>query len=492
MLNLNDETDENLLILFAQNKEKVALGVLFQRHMASAYHLAYKYMRNQADAEDAVQKAFINVMRYANDQNQPGMVKAWIMKTVINVCKNEITLLVKTRERHQKKEVLNNEAVPEQKLNQEELRTTLTLAIEQLPEHFRVPIWLNHYENMSIKEISLCLDKPEKTIRTQIARGLEKLQLALNGKGAVMNSVSIAALILEIKKYEKVPNTLIEKVISLASIKDSARIAVQVFQKKSIISNNILIFISVSAIVALGFLFVTSNINEKPADTITSINISKNNDKAKVSVPGNINLFYDFSQNEYPDWFSVKSGNPKLLKETIGKIENQFIQVDTADDFLINLNIPLQKKQFKLSYDIKAIGRSSNALDFHSLLSKIEQKGSVTFSFHSKFKTNEWNHIDIYMQNNVEAFYCNDKLLMVVVLQKPFESDLGIYFKNANLNIDNIKLISGAEITKVDFSKCVEIAKELSSKPGMNMESIPSPLPKIYEGQVKVYWGYEK
>lgn len=91
------ESDENLLLLFTKSKNREALDTLFERHMASAYHIAFKYMHNQADAEDVVQKAFINVMRFADNQNQPGMVKAWIMKTVINTSKNEIKYLIRQR-----------------------------------------------------------------------------------------------------------------------------------------------------------------------------------------------------------------------------------------------------------------------------------------------------------------------------------------------------------------------------------------------------------
>ena len=202
------ETDENLLRLFTNSQEKAALEVLFDRHMASAYHLAYKYMHNQADAEDVVQKAFIKIMRFSADQNQPEMVKAWIMKTVINTSKNEIRDLIRHRRRILAKPFQETTAGPELAEDANELRKILVTAIEQLPEHFRLPIWLTHYENMSIKEVSDCLGKPEKTIRTQISRGLEKLEIALKGRGSYINGINIIALLAECKSIDKVPKTL--------------------------------------------------------------------------------------------------------------------------------------------------------------------------------------------------------------------------------------------------------------------------------------------
>lgn len=474
------ETDENLLFLFSKCKEKLAIEVLFDRYMASAYYLAFKYMHNQADAEDVVQKAFFNIMRFAGDQNKPGVVKAWIMKTVINTSLNEL----KHIERHRKKiqsQILPQEMVsPEETTDALELRGKLIKAVEQLPEHFKMPIWLAHYENMSIKEVSDCLGKPEKTIRTQIARGIEKLRDILKINGSEINAATVIAILAFCKSNDKVPLTLYEKINKLSTMKLSSKMMIQPFSEKTSFGYFYFSLISVIVFSFIGFAsfqYLTKRINSNAI-----IEIDKN--ALKASNVDTLNLSCDFSSEKLPAWLSIELGKGRISS---GEKNNRILVAESPEDFFLKLNIPHQNKPYKVSYDLK-ITSVPKYIPFLFALSK-DNLDVVTFLFDNSIWENSWVHIEFIVQDKIEAMWINKSLRIVYANKNSYNTAIGIRMTGATFSFDNIHVRSLAEKEIINFSSCVKLGEEYRSIPGENTREINSPLPNYKKGKITAYWG---
>ena len=62
-------TDDGRLLLraYAENKDRTALSEFFAFHQDSLYSFALRVLRNPDDAQDAIQMAFVDVMRRANE-----------------------------------------------------------------------------------------------------------------------------------------------------------------------------------------------------------------------------------------------------------------------------------------------------------------------------------------------------------------------------------------------------------------------------------------
>lgn len=475
------ESDENLLQLFSNSKENLAIEVLFERYVSSAYHLAFKYMHNQADAEDVVQKSFIKIMRFSADQNQPEMVKAWIMKTVINTSKNEIRDLIRHRRRINAKPVQENLASPETVEDTNELRKILVAAIQQLPEHFRLPIWLTHYENMSVKEVSDCLGKPEKTIRTQISRGLEKLELALKGRSSYLNSTNILALLAECKSIDKAPVTLYEKLNTISNMKISANLAPKPVAPLSI-SSSMIMPILAAIVIGISCFFWWQNGKSTEFSNVTNKPIQITNKINALNSSEELNYFCDFSTNEIPSWCAAISGTSKILNDSVKN--EQYLKIEGEEDFVLKLNIPIQKKPYKVSYDFIPKVFTNQFYSMQKLTA--ESHGLVIFKFDELPLKDEWAHIEIVTYENVRSIWVNKKLALLSINVKEYLEPVNIELGGVNGGLDNIKVESIQNSYLKDISKCLDLAEKLRTS-GKNEMQIPSPYPEIKEGMVKVY-----
>lgn len=486
---LINDTDENLLQKYSLDKDKEALEVLLARHMTSAYHLAFKYMKNQADAEDVVQKAFVRIMRFSRDQNQPGLVKAWIMKTVINTSKSEIRDLVRHRRRVHAKPILEA-TQPTQSLDilddANELRKKLLRAIDQLPEHFRLPIWLTHYENMSVREVSVALDRPEQTVRTQISRGLEKLQNALKNYESQFTAVTIIAILSECKKIDKVPISLHEKINSLSSIKISTRIATNLVSKKSIFVSMILPFTCLLILAFLSFQW-WSYMEDKENLISSGMTTIINNPNLKAATTPSLDLFCDFESKELPIWITVVSGEVLLSKDKdkYGK----YLKFDSNNEFKLKLNIPKQNKPFKVSFDIKPKVRGGTKYAIFGLSESFNIAANFLIQGINLNFTN-WNQFEIIIQKNTQAIFVNKRLILVAITKEDYPDPAFIKLKNLFGRLDNVLIQSIDEKETGEYSKCIEISNQYKGNEPFKMD-IDSPLPNITKEKVIVQWTNE-
>src|SRR4051812_46489499 len=82
-------SDESLLERFADDGDRAALDALISRHLEAAYRLALRIVGNPADAEDAVQTAFVRMMRHARTRRSGSLVRPWLSAIVVNACRTQ-------------------------------------------------------------------------------------------------------------------------------------------------------------------------------------------------------------------------------------------------------------------------------------------------------------------------------------------------------------------------------------------------------------------
>jgi RNA polymerase sigma-70 factor (ECF subfamily) len=156
-------------------------------HLDAAYNLAFWLTRNEQDAEDVVQEAFLRAFRfYAGFRG--GDARVWLLKIVRNTC---YTWLHENRPLQHAAEF--DEALslpdshipnPEQAVLQNDTRALLRKALEKLPPDYREVLILRELEGMSYKEIAGVTGIPAGTVMSSLYRGRDYLRRALI---AVMN-----------------------------------------------------------------------------------------------------------------------------------------------------------------------------------------------------------------------------------------------------------------------------------------------------------------
>jgi RNA polymerase sigma-70 factor (ECF subfamily) len=162
---------------------------VFLPYLDAAYNLARWILRNDQDAEDAVQEAYMRAYK-AFARFRGGDGKAWFMTIVRNVC---YTMIKKQRANETPEpfdeEIHQAAGGPEareafrQKANAE----TLHVALEKLPDDFREIIVLHDLEGLAYKEIADVVGIPIGTVMSRLARARGRLRveiLAANAREA--------------------------------------------------------------------------------------------------------------------------------------------------------------------------------------------------------------------------------------------------------------------------------------------------------------------
>ena len=151
--------------------EETELDALVQRNAQHMLRAAYAILHSKEDAQDAVQDAFLKLLRYKPTFRDREHEKAWLLRVTINTAKNDL----RTLRRISPMETL------ELPVAQAE-RSPVLEAVLMLPDAYRIVIHLYYYEGYAIKEIAHILRLPAATVGTRLARGRKKLAVMLEGE----------------------------------------------------------------------------------------------------------------------------------------------------------------------------------------------------------------------------------------------------------------------------------------------------------------------
>jgi len=154
-------------------------------YLNAAYNLARWMTRNEHDAEDVVQEAYMRAFTAVDGFRSDGNGRAWILAIVRNTC---LTWLQKNRLKEivtATNEELDTKADagldPEQLLILKSRRDLFKKALEELPLHYREILILREMEDLSYKAIAQIADIPVGTVMSRLARARKELQYHVLG-----------------------------------------------------------------------------------------------------------------------------------------------------------------------------------------------------------------------------------------------------------------------------------------------------------------------
>jgi len=147
-------------------------------HLDATYNLARWLTRNDHDAEDVVQEAYLRAYQYFGGFHGADG-RTWLLAIVRNTC---YTWLERNRPREpttpfdEERHGAVSAAGPEVPLLRGEERELLLRALERLPPEFREVLVLRELEGLSYKEIAGVTGAPLGTVMSRLARARERLQ----------------------------------------------------------------------------------------------------------------------------------------------------------------------------------------------------------------------------------------------------------------------------------------------------------------------------
>ena len=167
-------------------------GELVAMHQHRASRIAYQYLRDAADADEAVQDAFVKVFTHIGSYREAWPFEVWFTRILINGCLDRR----KARSRRDRwtvgAEISSADEArvsaagapndPEQRLLARERRARMAAAIDRLDGRQRLVFMLCHYGDCTPREVSAMTGLNESTVRVHLFRAARKLRGLLGGK----------------------------------------------------------------------------------------------------------------------------------------------------------------------------------------------------------------------------------------------------------------------------------------------------------------------
>ena len=179
-----DERDEDVVRLVLAGNTPL-FELLMRRHNERVYRAARAILRDDEEAEDVMQQAYVNAFTHLRQFNGDARFSTWLLRIAVNEA------LARARRRGRYESYSDEEAAvepgtsrstppdPERQAFNGELRGLLEWAIDTLPDGMREVFVLRDVEGLSTLETAEALSVSEDVVKTRLSRGRAALRRAL-------------------------------------------------------------------------------------------------------------------------------------------------------------------------------------------------------------------------------------------------------------------------------------------------------------------------
>ena len=153
-----------------QHAHEEALAVLVDQYAATLYRVAFSVLRNAADAEDAVQEAFLRVLRHRDTLDEIRDQRVWLVRIVWNI------VLDRKRRAKTRPETDDISVLPATGLSADERAAAaqhhaqILELVDRLPSKERQVLVLSAFEELNSVEIAEVLGITESSVRSRLFR----------------------------------------------------------------------------------------------------------------------------------------------------------------------------------------------------------------------------------------------------------------------------------------------------------------------------------
>ena len=169
--------------------DRAAFAELMRRHNRRLYRLARATLRDAAEAEDALQEAYLSAYRAIGQFRGDAALSTWLSRLVLNECfgrlrrqarrDNVVPMLHGSFDTGHEVMSTATTETPDQALVRTEMRALLERKLDELPEAFRTVFVLRCVEELSVEDTAECLEIPEATVRSRHFRARALLRESL-------------------------------------------------------------------------------------------------------------------------------------------------------------------------------------------------------------------------------------------------------------------------------------------------------------------------
>lgn len=184
---MKETVDFQKLIDEAKSGNNAAFEELYNLTIKTAYRTATLLLNNADDVEDVLQNSYIKVHSRLDELNKPESFESWVKAIVENESKNFIKkekrisaplIFFKNKAEDYSEEW--KKPVPQEYMEKEELRNSVSKIIDGLSPEVRACIVLFHFEDKSLDETAQLLDIPLGTVKSRLHNGRKQIEKEFN------------------------------------------------------------------------------------------------------------------------------------------------------------------------------------------------------------------------------------------------------------------------------------------------------------------------
>ena len=176
-LSISGQTDDELLILLQKGNER-AFTAIYERYHKLLYVLAYKYLKDNDTAKDAVQQIFLKLWEsrslFSIHINLRNYLYTMLKNHLLNEIRNNYTALEKNYKLAQETIEYENEILS--KLEEKEMTEQLYRAIDSLPEQKKAVCLYKLKDSLSNQEIAEKMQISIPTVKTHYSQAIKLLR----------------------------------------------------------------------------------------------------------------------------------------------------------------------------------------------------------------------------------------------------------------------------------------------------------------------------
>jgi RNA polymerase sigma-70 factor (ECF subfamily) len=186
-MNNNRQNAAMASIESVQHGDRAAFEQLMRQYNRRLYRLARAALRDDAEAEDALQDAYLAAYRSIDRFRGDSAVSTWLSRLVLNECfgrlrrgarRQKVIPMVSSTQEMDAVAEPDSES-PDRLAARTQMRALLERKLDDLPEAFRLVFVLRSVEELSVEETALTLGIPEATVRSRYFRAKGLLREAL-------------------------------------------------------------------------------------------------------------------------------------------------------------------------------------------------------------------------------------------------------------------------------------------------------------------------
>jgi len=195
VMEVQDATPDSAWIKDTLNGNQNAFGCLVKRYQDRFLAMACRILGNNAEAEDAVQDAFLQAYRHLSDFQNKALFSTWLYSIVLNQIRSRLrhnrilrwTSLDGSPDTDEYKPLQIAEKSPssdvllEQKLRLEEIQKV----VSSFPPRYQSVFVLHYFQNLPLKDVAVRLNQPLGTVKSCLHRARKLLYKRLGRRAGM-------------------------------------------------------------------------------------------------------------------------------------------------------------------------------------------------------------------------------------------------------------------------------------------------------------------